>query len=164
VLVNNFLSGVSSNESVTEVINEVSDLITLNGGKASLVKPLGETIALVISQFKPNLTSLEESQIQGNMSKIASTFYNLQSFLPQVTNISTFYSLMSLQEHSELMKSVQQFLLELMRIHENPSFGYEYFRRSDLTDRVAKTAKLGVDLFNDFENRDCKSYFFKKYK
>jgi hypothetical protein len=125
-----------------------------------VIKPLLETIASVISQFSPSLTPAEVSNIRGEMVKAMRIGLDYTNNMPQVKNISAFYSMMLLESNSQVSKSVQDYANDIWEVYLNPSTGYDRVRQDDTTERFARVFGEGSDAFFRFEDTDCELNLF----
>jgi hypothetical protein len=155
VLTDEFLNAALSGGDITHVVEEAVDVVTLNGGNSTVVKPLLDTVASVISQFSLNLTEAEESSIRGEMVKAMRIGLDFVNNMPQVKNVSAFYSLMLLSSNTQSSKSIQELVNIIWDVYQNPSIGYNRIRENDTTERFTGTLAEISDSFFEFEYRNC---------
>ena len=154
---NDFFAAVQANGDLSAIEEEITDLVDLYGGNATLVGPLLDSAALIYSQISNNLTETEKSVVRGNMADAALLALEAALGQPEIENLNHLVSFLTLQGNTELFETAQTALRDIADVIENPSFGAQFLENQEnLIERLSNFAALADTAFYDLKADNCK--------
>lgn len=159
-IASDFSSTVFDNGSISEIVNQLSAIADLNGGNSSYVRYALETAASVLSQLKDNMTSLERTKVQVEVSQLIIDSLSVEALFPAVGNKSNFFSFLLLKDDSltELISRAQTFSKELFPMLDDPSQFLNFIYKNGTLNRFGEAVALGGQVFGSLQAKNCENY------